>query len=149
MRHRTASLVLLACAFACTSCAAGRQLNVPVPRAGEAPLRWPPVPVDGYETADGVRHDLPGGYMLEAGDSLLFLPDPSAARPALLSARPARKPVSLPRDSVRSIAARFEAGTERPDPAGLLLGGAVLLAVVSAALWASGVLPWLIWAGSS
>jgi len=137
----------MACAVACTSCAAGSALHVPVSHTGDSAVRWPPVPVDGYETTDGVRHDLRGGYMVEAGDSLLFVPPGAGERPALLSARPLAVPVLVHRDSVRSVRARLE--NAAPDPAGALLGGAILLLVVGTVLWSVGAIPWLIYAGSS
>jgi hypothetical protein len=132
-----AALVL---AVTCASCAAGNRLNLPVPQAGQPALRWPPVPVEGYVTTDGRQHDLPGGYMVEWGDSLLFAPRAETARPALLTARRPATPVVVHRDSVRSVAARLEPA--QPDPLAGLIGGALLFGIVWMVLLYGGYSPW-------
>lgn len=129
-------------AMTCMSCAAGRHLNVPVPRAGGPDLRWPPVPVDGYVTADGLRHELPGGYMIETGDSLVFVQRTTPGRPALLTPRRPVRPTIVHRDSVSSVAARIE--EPATSPAAAVLGGAVLMSLLYSLLLFGGY-PWLVW----
>jgi hypothetical protein len=129
-------------AITCASCAAGNQVHIPVPHAGEPALRWPPVPVDGYVTTNGRHHDLPGGYMFECGDSLLFAPRAETTRPALLTARAPARPVVMHRDSVRSVAARLESA--ETNPAAALIGGALLFGIVGMLLLYGGFYPWML-----
>lgn len=117
----------LALALGCASCAATRASYVPIPRAGEPGLRWPPLPVDGYVTRDGVRHELAGGFMVESGDSVVFLRAESTNRASILTVERAEVRRTFHRDSVASVVIRLDGDT--PDATGAAIGGLFALAL--------------------
>jgi hypothetical protein len=135
---------VVALALACGSCATGNQLRIPATRAGEPELRWPPVPVDGYITTAGTHARLPGGFMIERGDSVWFLPGSDGPRPGIITLRRPVATVTLHRDSVRTIVARLE--DHQPNPAAAAVGGALLLTVLGVTLLFGGLYPF--WFGS-
>jgi hypothetical protein len=135
---RGVAALVLACAFACTSCAAANRIAVPTPYAVEKAAHWPPMAVEGYTTTDGRRHPLPDGYMVAHDDSVTFM-SPEGPRSGLIVTRRARVE-TLHVDSVRSVEARLPDAPA--EPGAEVLGGAILVAVVSLLVWYGGILPW-------
>lgn len=137
-RRMAGACRVLVLAAACTSCAAVQRQYVPLPGAGEPELRWPPLPIDAYVTRDGTRHDLPRGFMVETGDSVVFLSGEPSSRSSLLTIREPRVRRTFHRDSVASVVMRTGEGAASPGAAAI----GALLAVALFYVALGGGWPW-------